>query len=114
MAVKGGCRKGRLQEREVAGAWHHFSLAISSGIAPLEPRLELCQDLFVRRTNGGRRGSRGSRPRLEVQHQVEQDLQRTRIGGRYRISIVIRLLAIPNSLIGAKNSIDPPRNEFRL
>src|SRR5271166_5777147 len=47
----------------------------------LEPRLELRQDLLVGRADGRGRGGSRARPRFEVQHQVEQDLQGARIGG---------------------------------
>jgi hypothetical protein len=49
-------------------------------MAALEPRLELGQDLLVARADGWRWSGRRARPRLEVQHQVEQDLQRSCIG----------------------------------
>jgi hypothetical protein len=45
-----------------------------------EPGFELGQDLLVRRADGRSRGGRRARPRPEVQHQVEQDFEGTRIG----------------------------------
>src|SRR5208282_2889526 len=46
-----------------------------------EPRFELGEDLLVGWADGGGRGGGRPGPRLEVQHQVEQDLQRARVGG---------------------------------
>ena len=61
---------------------HHFSAAIASRMASSSLAFSCANTSSSAAPTAGGRGSRRARPRLEVEHQIEQDLQRARIGGR--------------------------------